>query len=396
MNDAEAKDSKIEKWQAKYLYADEIPWIGTSPAMDVMLLRAATARSHAERATEHAQALRPQSTPLSGADLAHAQRVAAAYAAGAFDLGLDAGTPEASCAHVWAPWPASTRPFPLVKCALCRSTMRSWPDMPAAAQPTQGAWTPEPWRSAWDDPPDEVSKAGEGPIIYSTKLGLDAGEFGDGRMVVHASWHDGPLTACTRENAARIVACVNACAGIPEPAAEIARLAAYDAMHHQMAADGKLQLDANGHVVFAAERDAAPAGDARIAKCVNALAGVPEPEAALKAIREYIAIFDETIDEFPEDGVAYMEQQSARIEASFNRLRVALGMPPKPGWTREDDEGRASVPPPPILCLCFVGDDAPELHELDHDKPRSVRSRALRSGRLGASRCEPAGHRTQS
>ena len=153
MNDAEAKDSKIEKWQAKYLYADEIPWIGTSPAMDVMLLRAATARSHAERATEHAQALRPQSTPLSGADLAHAQRVAAAYAAGAFDLGLDAGTPEASCAHVWAPWPASTRPFPQVKCALCRSTMRSWPDMPAAAQPTQGAWTPEPWRSAWDDPP---------------------------------------------------------------------------------------------------------------------------------------------------------------------------------------------------------------------------------------------------
>lgn len=78
--------------------------------------------------------------------------------------------------------------------------------------------TPEPWRSAWDDPPPEARDLDLGPIIYSTA------EVVEEKDVVFATWHDGPLGACTKPNAARIVACVNALAGVVDPAAELARL----------------------------------------------------------------------------------------------------------------------------------------------------------------------------
>lgn len=57
--------------------------------------------------------------------------------------------------------------------------------------------TPGPWRSHWDDEP----KSPEDDAVISAE---------NGELVVGTAYYDGPMTACGKEDAAFIVALVNA------------------------------------------------------------------------------------------------------------------------------------------------------------------------------------------
>lgn len=88
-------------------------------------------------------------------------------------------------------------------------------------------WTPEPWQLVSDDlaiivgPRDDC---GERPLV--------AGPIAEIRRAFTATPPPLPETE-RRANAARIVACVNACTGIPDPGAELWRLRAIEAASEQ-------------------------------------------------------------------------------------------------------------------------------------------------------------------
>jgi len=65
------------------------------------------------------------------------------------------------------------------------------------------AATPGPRRSGWDDPPSATRlEAYDADVVYSTDPTLDKLD----QAIVSGTWYDGPLTGCTRENAAHIAA----------------------------------------------------------------------------------------------------------------------------------------------------------------------------------------------
>lgn len=75
--------------------------------------------------------------------------------------------------------------------------------------------TPEPWILSDDSEPDRVGGAGQYPPAYEPKAGP---------RFVFGTDAAGRTVSPRRADLARAVQCVNACAGMDDPAAEIARL----------------------------------------------------------------------------------------------------------------------------------------------------------------------------